>query len=187
MVGAHTTACCWPVREHGGVVARRRRRSEGGFTLIELLVVLIIVAILFAMILPQLGTTRQKTGAPLVNVAGGAVWRGVQAYRLENGGVLPPATLLAGAHLASPPGNNWINPGSGRYVNRWPSDTRGGAMQVLPGTGATPPDGPTTLTTQRGRLVYSAVGTSGWLVGYSDTGAMVYRRAIGPSGARPIG
>lgn len=168
----------------------RARRSEGGFTLIELLVVLVIIAILFAMVLPQLAGTRQKTGAPLVNVAGGAIWRGVQAYRLENGGVLPAATVLAGAHNAVPPGNNWVNPGNGRYVNRWPSDTKGNAMQVLPGSGTTPPNGPTSVTAQRGKLVYSAAGTSGWLVGYSDTGAMVYRRAIGPSnpsGARPIG
>lgn len=189
MVGAHTPARCGPVREHGHARAcPQRERSEAGFTLVELLVVMVIGAILMAVILPQLGTTRAKVSAPEMNVAGGAIWRGIQNYRLDNGH-LPPAALLTGQHAQRPPGRTFANPGGGRYVERWPPNTTGGNARVYQ---APSPTLPTTRDRSRAGRIYYYVppGTRplvGYLVAYSDTGDIVYRRSIGTRFGMPLG
>ena len=193
MVGAHTRARCRPVPEHGSVDARSRaRRSEAGFSIVELIVVMVIVAVLFVIVMPQLARTREKTGAPQVTLAAGAIWRGVQAYRIENGGELPDPAIITNASTTSPPGRDFKNAADGKYIERWPEDNHGVAMPVLNGGTATVPTASVPDTDNRaGKVVYYAPAgrprTTGWLVGYADTGALVYRRSITAGGVAPIG
>jgi prepilin-type N-terminal cleavage/methylation domain-containing protein len=151
------------------------RSSEGGFTIVELLVVLIICAILFAIVLPQVNKTRQKTGGPTVNVAAAGVWRGIQHYRMDTGGAFRPI-----GQLQSP--STFADPGGVRYVKRWPENARGGPIQVSQG-----PATPTSATPAPGALVYYASGVTGYLIGYSDTGSIVFRREAGNWNTRPEG
>lgn len=188
MVGAHTPARFWTVPAHGSegpcANAPTRRRSEAGFSLIELLVVLVIIAILIAIVAPQFGGTRQRSSGPLINAGAGAIWRGVQHYRVENHGVLPPPSMLANA------GATLVNPGGGRYVQRWPTDGTGTQpMSVQAGSGATPPT--TVAPRAGGTVLYQATGATptGWLAAYSNDGRLLFRRVIGTSTAvtRPVG
>lgn len=163
------------------------RGSERGFSLVELLVVLVMVAILMAVILPQLGTARSKVSAPEMNVAAGGIWRGIQNYRIDNGH-LPPTTMLQNQHTLSPPGNTFADPGGTRYVKRWPSDPKGTTAQVRVVNGGGLPT--TTDPSRGGQIIYSAAGArplTGYLVAYSADGRIVFRRSIGTTVGRPIG
>lgn len=184
MVGAHNPPRGTVVRMHGH--ARVRARSEAGFSLVELMIVVIIVAIMMAIALPSLSRQRQKTDGPLVNVAAGAVWRGIQAYRIEHHGTLPPTALVT-----SPAGATFVNPGNGRYVQRWPERADGEPIVVTTGGGNPPTANTTAGSAVAGNLVYSVsnAGRNGWLVGYSSNGAIVFRRSIEAtaSGAVPAG
>ena len=152
------------------------RSSEGGFTIVELLVVLIICAILMAIILPSLGKTRQNTGGPTVNVAAAAIWRGVQNYRIDNSGTFPPIGMLQNG------GATFKDPGQVKYVKRWPENTKGQPMTVVNGSG-----NPTTQGAQPGQVVYFQNGNTGYLIGYSDRGTVVFRREAGNWNSRPAG
>jgi prepilin-type N-terminal cleavage/methylation domain-containing protein len=188
MVGAHIPARCWPVRERGCVAVRPRRRGEeSGFSIVELIVVLVIVAILMAAVLPQLNKVRRNTGGPTTNIAAAAIWRGVQNNRIDNGGNFPPLSMLQNG------GTTFTDPGGIKYVKRWPQDSKGAPMEVLSGSGTPPtanlplPAGPVPPGSSIGKVVYFANGTSGWIVAYSDTGRIVYRRDAGPWTAVPAG
>lgn len=188
MVRAHRPAPDGSVLAHGCGCVRHRER---GFGLIEIIIVVVIIAILLAVaILPSLASTQQKVGGPKVNLAAGAIWRGVLQYRNENGGVLPPVALLTGQHTQTPAGGTFVNPGNGRYIERWPDDTRGRPMEVVAGAGV-PPNGPVAPgSPMAGRVVYAtAPGPSpitGWVAGFADNGQLVFRRSIEPvAAARP--
>ncbi len=173
MVGAHHPPRGSVVRVHGRQYVRAR--SEDGFSLVELLIVIIIVSILMVFILPTLGRTRDKTDGPQINVAAGAVWRGIQAYRIDNHGMLPATNLLT-----APSGNAFVNPGNGRYVQRWPESSDGQPIAVTAGTGGPPTASISNASPLAGNLVYSVSngGRNGWLVGYSSSGSIVFRRSI---------
>jgi prepilin-type N-terminal cleavage/methylation domain-containing protein len=174
MVGAHHLARGAVVRVHGRARVRARG-GEAGFSIIELLVVMIIIAIILSMALPSLSGRREKTDGPQVNVAAGAVWRGIQAYRIENHGTLPPTNMVT-----SPSGSAFVNPGTSRYVRRWPDASDGSPIAVTAGTGNPPTARIAPGSAAAGNLVYSVSngGRNGWLVGYASNGSIVFRRSI---------
>lgn len=78
-----------------------RRRSRGGFTLIEVLVVIAVIALLAALVAPNifqhLGTAKDATARSQIELLGAAL----DAYRLDNGRY--PTTEQGLAALREPP------------------------------------------------------------------------------------
>lgn len=153
--------------------------------MVELLVVLIICAILFAIVLPQLGNQRQKTAGPQTNVGAAAIWRGIQSYRMDNGGAFPPIAMLQNG------GATFVDPGQVKYVKRWPEDSRGRPMRVNGGSGS-----PTGANAARpGEVTYFQNGLTGYLIGFGEVGSnqqsptttVVFRREVGTWNSRPVG
>lgn len=142
-----------------GVLFRRGRRSsrgpDAGVTLIEMMVVLVIIALVAAIIVPNVIGRPDEARVAVAQTDIRAIGSALELYRLDNQTYpttaqglealsSPPTTppeprnWVAGGYLAQLPVDPWGNP----YMYRSPGDTGGFDLLTLGADGAPGGDGP---------------------------------------------
>lgn len=161
--GAHNPAGAWPFPRSAG-------RAERAFSLVEMIVVMVLVAIALMAAIHTLSSIRRSSADQRYQAAASQIWRGVGAWRQDNKGALPPASLLA----AGPA--RFRNVAGAPYIKQWPEDPMTDKpLAPRPGSGAAPP-----ATGPSGQVLYAANGNAGWVAAYGFDGRPVFIRAVGP-------
>lgn len=166
MVPVHDQPCPEPVPSCG---RRRAGGFESGFTIIELLVVLIIVAVLMVLLAPNALNQHRSSANPALNASAGAIWRGVQRYRMDNRGTFPNASMVKPTTPST-----FVDAANEPYIRRWPAGPDGLAQQVTTASSATIPV--SVAATPNGQVLYYGAGNVGWVAAYSPHGNLVLRR-----------
>lgn len=88
-----------------------------GMSLVELLIVLVIIAALMLLLSPALGRSMRQASAAVCMHNLRELDRALQAYRLDNRGVLPDVVDPAGADADDPYGQAWYGRLVPKYLN----------------------------------------------------------------------
>ena len=110
---------------------QRRLRQQDGFTLIEIMVVVVIIAILAALIVPNVVGRAEQARLTKASADIRTLESALAMYRLDNGHY--PSTdqglqALVKKPAGDPPANDWRK---GGYVRLLPQDPWGHAYQYL--------------------------------------------------------
>lgn len=102
-----------------------------GFTLMEVLVVVAILAILAAIVVPQIMDRPDEARRTQAKVNIASLVQALKLYRLDNGAY--PTTEQGLAALVQKPASNPVPPNwkAGGYIDRIPKDPWGGDFQYL--------------------------------------------------------
>jgi hypothetical protein len=153
--------------------------------MVEIVVVLVIVMIISGIAASILQSVSKGHSAPVTAATGGAVWRGIQAWRTEEGqGLLPAANLLLASDGHGGYGGGLVDGAGARTIRTWPETGKGTPVRLFAGISATVP---ATSTAWADGIVYyaSADRRSGWMAAYSSGGRLIYQRGIAAS-ATPV-
>ena len=164
-------------------------RSDAAFSMVEIIVVMVIMAVLGGVGATMLQSASKGQSAPMTAATGGVVWRGIEAWRMEEGaGLLPTANRLTAGNGHGGYAGGLVDGAGSLLIPAWPEASKGAPVKVHAGSSAVPP---TTSTTWANDLVYfaSADRRTGWLAAYGSSGALVFRRSItaGATPGAPIG
>lgn len=107
--------------------APRRNRSHRGFTLIELLVVITIIALLGALIVPNLFSSVDDARRTAARTDVNTIMQSLQRYKLDNQRF--PTAEQGLAALVTKPSANPIPPNWRPYMSKLPNDPWGAAYQ----------------------------------------------------------
>ena len=135
--------------------ARRRRAPDAGVTLIEMMVVLVIIALVAAIIVPNVIGRPDEARVAVAQTDIRTIGSALELYRLDN--QTYPTTAqgleaLASRPTTSPEPRNWaaggylsqlpVDPWGNAYLYRSPGDTGGFDLMTLGADGAPGGEGP---------------------------------------------